>query len=896
MTRLHVDIQGMTCGHCTSRVEKALAKLEVLSHVEVDLEHHNARATLDGELDERLREEVTDAIEFAGFDVLDVREEPGGESGEGDRHDEQDQNEDVSPSPDSPPGDEPARVSSDTRAADKESAASTDHAEAFAKTEGNHVIEIDVRGMTCASCVARVEKALAGSDRVASASVNYATEVATVYIEQPPEQEQLDALRGLVEQAGYDVEAIRIRDEDGSGAHESSSTSASSESQRSKKEAASERRAREALAWKSRWMWGVALTFPIMLAQMGPMWFDFSLTGAAEIGRLALVAYLTALVLGTSGRPFFKGAISGLKHGSVNMDTLVAMGAGAAFISSFVSLILLAAGSSRSLGIHFDGAAMIVTLIGVGKWLEARAKGDASKALESLLAQSASSARVWRGGQWQEIAVDQVEQGDKVSVRAGEKIPVDATVTEGRASIDESMMTGEPVPVTREEGDEVFAGTLNVDGNLVLKATRVASESTLAQIASEVERAQAAKADIQRVADKISGVFVPVVLLVALVTFIGWWIFSGDVAAAIVPAVAVLVVACPCALGLATPTALLVGSSRAASKGILLRDPDALERAKKLDALIFDKTGTLTQGKMSLRDIESCGEEEDRILALAAAMEEGSTHPIAKALTQAALERSLENAGPIEDFESFAGHGIGATIDGERYWLGEATWVVEKVGESAIDEERLAALNAAEASPHTTITLGARNQLLGWFTLEDALKDSAREVVSRLQERGVEIWMITGDAQGSAEHVAGQLGIAPEHVRARVKPQEKSSAVRELQEKGHAVGMVGDGINDAAALAAADLGIAIGAGADVALEAADIVLVSEELATVVRAIDIARTTHGRIRQNLFWAFFYNLALIPIAALGWLIPAMAAGAMALSSVSVVTNSLRPHRIE
>jgi Cu+-exporting ATPase len=891
MTRLHIDIEGMTCGHCTSRVEKALEKLEALSDIEVDLEHHNASATLAMDLDERLREEVTDAIEFAGFDVLDVREEP--EEGAGDRHDEQNSRDEVSPAPSS--GDEPARASTDARATAAPKVQKDDLAQTSGQTEGKHAIEIDVRGMTCASCVARVEKALAGSERVSSASVNYATEVATVYIEQPPEQEQLDALRGLVEQAGYDVEAIRVRDGDASSAHGSSSTATSSESQRPQKEAASARRAREALAWKSRWMWGVALTIPIMFAQMGPMWFDFELSGAAEIGRLGIVAYLTALVLGASGRPFFKGAISGIKHGSVNMDTLVAMGAGAAFLSSLISLILLATGSSRSLGIHFDGAAMIVTLIGVGKWLEARAKGDASKALESLLAQSASSARVWRDAQWKEIPVDQVAQGDKVSVRAGEKIPVDADVTEGRASVDESMMTGEPVPVTREEGDEVFAGTINVDGNLVLRATRIASESTLAQIASEVERAQAAKADIQRVADRISGVFVPVVLLVAVITFIGWWIFSGDVAAAIVPAVAVLVVACPCALGLATPTALLVGSSRAASKGILLRDPDALERAKKLDALIFDKTGTLTQGKMSLRSIETSGESEDFILALAAAMEEGSTHPIANALTQAALERSLDEAGPIEDFESFAGHGIAATIDGTRYWLGEATWVIEKVGEDAIEEERLAALNAAEASAHTSIALGVQNQLLGWFVLEDALKESASEVIAKLQDRGVEIWMITGDAQGSAEHVARELGISPEHVRARVKPQEKSSAVRELQEKGHAVGMVGDGINDAAALAAADLGIAIGAGADVALEAADIVLVSEELATVVRAIDIARTTHGRIRQNLFWAFFYNLALIPIAALGWLIPAMAAGAMALSSVSVVTNSLRPHRL-
>ena len=887
MTRLHIDIEGMTCGHCTSRVEKALRNLTILSEVEVDLENHCASATLDATatLDDATREEVTDAIEFSGFDVLAVREEPGECGGEGDLYAEQNRDHVVSPSPPHSPGDEPAKQPSPTPS----------EPDALRPEDAYtplHTIDIDVRGMTCASCVARVERALANAEGVSHASVNYATEVATVSIAATPEQPVLDALREVVEKAGYEAEKVSVRHPEG---EENNITASQTSPETSEREAASARRAREALAWRQRWAWGVALTIPIVLLQMGPGWFDISLAGRAEIGRVALLVYLTGLTLATSGRPFFKGAWSGLRHGSANMDTLVAMGAGAAFASSSISWVMMLAGSAHSLGIHFDGAAMIVTLIGVGKWLEARAKGDASKALEGLLAQSAESARVWRNERWEELQLDEVQRDDRVEVRAGEKIPVDGVVLKGRASVDESLMTGEPVPALRTRGDEVFAGTLNVDGKLELRASRVATESTLARIANEVERAQAAKADIQRIADKISGIFVPSVLVIALLTFVGWWLVTGSLATAIVPAVAVLVVACPCALGLATPTALLVGSSRAASKGILLRDPDALERAKALDTLIFDKTGTLTRGQMSLKSItvydDADESGEDDILALAALIEQGSTHPIAQAISEAALERSLDTSATLRDFESFAGHGVSATIDGKRYWLGEAEWVIESSGGELTGPNPLEDL---AASSDTSIFLGTENQVLGWFSLEDAVKDSAREVIARLQRRGVEIWMITGDAMGSARHVAETLGIPEDHIRARVKPQDKSDAVRELQEGGRSVGMVGDGINDAAALAAADLGIAIGAGADVAIEAADIVLISEELSTVVRAIDIARTTHDRIRQNLFWAFFYNLALIPIAALGWLIPAMAAGAMAFSSVSVVTNSLRPHR--
>ncbi len=739
-------------------------------------------------------------------------------------------------------------------------------------------IVLEVRGMTCASCVARVERALQDTVGVSQAVVNYATERATIQSE--PDHDNLeDALIAAVESAGYEA-FIKAPENTSSRYIEPSQPT----------ERVTDRLEHQASQWRRRFLFGLGLLPAIMLLQMGPMWFDIMLTGKALTGSLVVTGYLTGVVLWISGRPFFEGAWRGLRHGRANMDTLVALGAGVAFLYS----VYVTFDASAHTHVYHDGAAMIVTLIGLGKWLEVRARGAASASMEALLGLAAKRARVWRDGGWTEIAVEHVQPGDRLSIKPGETIPVDARITEGTSDINEAMLTGESVPVTRGPGDEIMAATLNVDGHLEAEARRVGQETALARIMQEVERAQQSKADIQRLADRVSAIFVPVILLIALGTLAVWWgVMGASFAEAIAPAIAVLVVACPCALGLATPTALMVGSSRGARQGVLIREANALERASKLDAILFDKTGTLTTGAMQVTDVMSLVLErsETDVLHMTAALEQGSEHPIAAAVLEHAREVGLDtqNKKPKE-FKAVPGHGVQAKVDATRYTLGKPSWVLDELYP---DTDRVR-IDALRDEGKTVIVLADDERVLGAIAVTDGVRDHARATVEALEKQGVEVWLVTGDDERVAEQVAGQVGISPTHTRSQVLPGGKAEIVRELQEKGLVVAMVGDGINDAPALTQADLGIAMGSGADVAMEAADITLVGHDIEHVLWATQLARSTYGTIRQNLFWAFAYNVVLVPIAAAGLLVPAMAAGAMALSSVTVVSNSLRLRR--
>lgn len=878
--RLHMQIDGMTCGHCTARVERALGELEGISQVEVELEPGVARFEVDDAIgaDALWQAKAAEAVEDAGYDVLGLSAQDGAPQ--------------ValqapelvitSASADAAPLAPPALLQ-----------APHDDAELVQ-------VQLDVRGMTCASCVARVERALEALPGASKVNVNFATEVASVSVPKAADlgaaglDGRFDAFERAVQGAGYEVERAWVDGALADTAHVGAAEVYAAG--RSEQGSISARRAREAARWRARWSFGLALTPPIMFLQMGPMWFDLHPSGGLELGRLWILAYLTALVLGYTGKSFFEGAWAGLKHRSANMDTLVALGAGASFVASLGLTLAFTWGyrpSGAHLEVYYDGAAMILTLISVGKWLESRAKGVASQALEAIMQLGAKSAQVRVGSQWVERAVEQLKVGDEILVSAGEKIPTDGVVIEGQAQVDESMMTGESVPVHRVEGDEVFGASLNTDGRLVVRATRVGAQTALAQIAKQVEQAQGSKAEIQKLADKISGVFVPVILVIALLTFVGWWTIGGAAPVdALLPMIAVLVVACPCALGLATPTAVMVGTATSAKQGILIRDANALERARKMDVMIMDKTGTLTQGKMQVTDVAlRQGQDEAEFWASLGALEQSSTHPIAKALVSYASTRDGGHGAVVSAFQSVVGEGVAGQLQGRAFWAGKLEWVAK---DRALAAELDALKGQWRDEGKTVIALADEAQVLGLVALRDEPKADAKAVVAALEQRGVKVWMVTGDDPKTARSIAQQLGIMPQHVRAGVKPEQKAEIVREIRalggERPSVVGMVGDGINDAPALAEADLGIALGSGADVAMEAADMTLVGDSLGSVLRAVEVASATYRKIRQNLFWAFVYNVILVPVAALGFLVPALAASAMALSSVSVVSNSL------
>lgn len=711
-------------------------------------------------------------------------------------------------------------------------------------------IRFDVQGMTCASCAVRIERVLGKQDGVETAIVNFAGQEARATVTSDAD---LEALRAAVAKIGYKISEIDPDDD-----------------RRSITERYSEEAKRQA-----RLVIGAGvLTLPLMvLAIVGP---DTSWNPAAQF------VLATVIVFGF-GLQFHKASWKQVTSLSPAMDTLISVGTLSAWLYSTVALFL---------GGHlfFETAGVIITLILLGRYFEARAKGEASNAIAKLAELGAKQARLLRNGE--ETLVDPIElaPGDLVVVLPGEKIPGDGFVTSGRSSVDESMLTGESVAVTKEIGSNVFGATVNQQGRIEVEITEVGPNTALSQIMKLVADAQATKAPVQKLADQISGVFVPIVIVIAISVAVIWLLVSGDPATAVRNAVAVLIIACPCALGLATPTAIMVGSGRGAEMGVLFKNAEVFERAKNIDTVIFDKTGTLTRGAMTLVDAITDG-DRDEFLRLAGSLESGSEHPIGKAVALGAEEQDIE-LEPVEDFESIQGKGAQGTVAGKSVLAGKEILFAE-AGFTGVEIWR-DRFNEIATKGNTTFLVGWGGKVRGVVSVADTVRPTSAQAISDLHSQHISTVMLTGDSRQTADAIASMIGI--DEVVAEMLPGEKSDAVSKMQADGRVVAFVGDGINDAPALTMADLGMAVGSGTDVAIEAGDVVLMSGDPATSVTAIKLARRTFKTIRQNLFWAFAYNTAAIPLAALGFLNPMVAAAAMAFSSVSVVANSVRLRRYD
>ncbi len=750
-----------------------------------------------------------------------------------------------------------------------------------------NMITLPITGMTCASCVRSVERALSKTPGVVEVNVNLATEKASInYL---PQVARRSDFVHAVENAGYGV--LEIED-----------TAAADDLERAARQAEIERQKRLVLI-------GAAFTIPLFILSMARDLYMASFAGSdmsAHIlnGTMAgpnpalnwllwsgwpfIFGLLATPVQFILGRQYIVGAYKAARNRSANMDTLIALGSLAAYIYSVVVLIGMIAGITALSGhVYFETSAVILTLITLGKYLEARAKGHTSDAIKKLMRLAPKTATLLRGDQEVSVPVAELVVGDILVVRPGESIPVDGVVVDGQSSVDESMLTGESLPVSKAAGSAVIGATINKQGRLVIEAQKVGAQTALSQIIRLVEQAQGSKAPIQRLADQVSSVFVPVVLILAALTFIGW-LLLGQVGftAAMVNAVAVLVIACPCALGLATPTAIMVGTGRGAEMGVLFKNSEALESARQVQVIALDKTGTITQGKPAVTDIIAAdGFTEAELLRLAASAERGSEHPLGEAIVKAAEARQIALSQP-QNFEAASGRGISAAIDGRQVWVGSPRSISDQgiaLGSVQAEIDRL------QAAARTVVAAVVDGKLAGLLGIADTIKEGSQEAVAALKALGIEVVMITGDNLQTAQAIAREAGIS--RVLAEVLPDQKAATVKQLQTENKRVAMVGDGINDAPALAQADVGIAIGTGTDIAMEASDVTLVSGDLRGVVRAIELSRATMRTIRQNLFWAFVYNIILIPVAMLGALVPVLAAAAMAFSSVFVVGNSLR-----
>jgi heavy metal translocating P-type ATPase len=712
-------------------------------------------------------------------------------------------------------------------------------------------ITFDVEGMTCASCALRIERVLGKQDGVEAAIVNYAGHGARAEV--GPDVD-VEALRAAVAKIGYEIELVVAGEE---------------------RVNVTERYDEEVVYQRKNLIGASALTIPVFLLTM---------LGPDETWNFALQALLTTGVVFGFGWQFHKAAWKQVTSMSPAMDTLVSVGTLTAW---GYSLFAMVDGSP----VFFDTAAMITTLILLGRFFEARAKGRASHAITKLLELGAKQARLIRDGSEVMVNVTDVFVGDTVVVLPGEKIPTDGRITAGSSSIDESMLTGESIPVDKVVGDDAFGATINQQGRLEIEVLKVGDATALAQIVRLVEDAQATKAPVQRLADRVSAVFVPTVLVIAAVVFVVWMAVSGgDVAVALRNAVAVLIIACPCAMGLATPTAIMVGSGRGAELGVLFKNAEVFERARSVDVMVFDKTGTLTRGAMTLTDVVT-EVDDSRFLALAGSVEAASEHPIGKAVALGAEERDVELSTPT-DFMALQGQGAVGTVGGVEVTVGKAKLMAERGVQ--IPNRYAEAMERIEIAGNTAFLVGWNGAVQGTIGVADTVRASSAEAVSALKAMDVEVIMLTGDNRRTAETIAAEIGI--DRVIAEVLPGEKAEEIRRLQHEGQSVGFVGDGINDAPALTQADLGMAVGSGTDVAIEAGDVVLMSGDPMLAVTALRLARKTFSTIKQNLFWAFGYNTAAIPLAALGFLNPMIAAGAMAFSSVSVVANSLRLRRFD
>ncbi|WP_353094973.1 heavy metal translocating P-type ATPase [Tissierella praeacuta] len=781
--KISIDIVGMTCAACSTRVEKVLSKQEGVVSVVVNLLANKANIEFDSDKIEP--QDLIKVIEKTGYKVP------------------------------------------------------------LLKTT------LIVGGMTCAACSTRVEKVLNKLDGVTKANVNLSTNKAVV--EYPSGLIEEDILVKTIEKAGYNAEVEVERDLD-----------------REK-----ELREKEIKSLKTSFMFSAALSLPLFSAMF------FHMAGVHTIltnGWFQLI--LATPVQFIIGYRFYKGAYNSLRGGGANMDVLVSMGTSSAYLYSIYNLIK---GVNEY---YFEASAVIITLILLGKTFEAVAKGKTSEAIKKLMGLQPKTARVIKDGVEKDIPIEKVEIGDIIVVRPGEKIPVDGVIVEGHSAVDESMITGESIPIDKAVDDEVIGATINKFGTFKFRANKIGKDTVLSQIIKLVEDAQGSKAPVQRLADKISGIFVPVVVIIALVTFLGFYFIKGDFNVAIINAVAVLVIACPCALGLATPTAIMVGTGKGAEKGILIKSGEHLERAHKMDTIVFDKTGTITKGEPEVTNIITFNDvAESEILRIAASVEKTSEHPLGQSIVKKGEEQALKLSEP-EKFMAVPGKGLEATFEGKEVLIGNRRLMFDNNISIKDGEEILLKL---EEEGKTAMLLSLDNKLSGIIAVADQIKETSRKAIEELKSMGLDVYMITGDNERTAQAIAKEVGIT--NVLADVLPENKAEVVEKIKSEGKHVGMVGDGINDAPALAASDVGFAIGTGTDVAMEAADITLMRGDLSGVVTAIRLSHRTMKTIKQNLFWAFFYNSIGIPFAALGFLDPMIAGAAMAFSSVSVVTNSLR-----
>lgn len=741
---------------------------------------------------------------------------------------------------------------------------------------------IKIGGMTCAACSSRVEKALSKTEGISKASVNLATETAAV--EYDPKIIRLTEIEDVVRKTGYEV--LRAEKESQVDEHKL-------------------RKEKEIRTLRVKLIVSAIFAVPLLYLAMAPMIPGISLPIPGFLApdlypvAFGLTQLLLVIPVVAAGNRFYTIGFRALIQRSPNMDSLIAIGTTAAIVYSIYSLYVISWGHMDGVhGLYFETAGVIITLILLGKSLEAVSKGKTSDAIKKLMGLTPKTAVVIKDGKETLVPISDVEIGHIILVKPGEKIPVDGQVVEGYTSIDESMLTGESIPIDKKVGDNVYAASINKNGVIRFRATKVGGDTALAQIIKLVEDAQGSKAPIAQMADIVSGYFVPIVVAIASLAFVGWLIAGHTLAFALTIFISVLVIACPCALGLATPTAIMVGTGKGAEHGILIKGGEALETAHKIDAIIFDKTGTITEGKPEVTDIlPASGITRERLLQMAASGEKGSEHPLGEAIVRSAEKEGLK-LYPVEDFQAIPGHGIEGTIDGVHALIGNRKLMDDRNIELEEFEARSGQLAEEGKTPMYVALSG---QLSGIIAVADVVKQSSESAIKKIQEMGIEVVMITGDNEKTARAIAKQVGV--DRVLAEVLPQDKANEVKKLQEEGRKVAMVGDGINDAPALVQADIGIAIGSGTDVAMESADIVLMRSDLMDVPTAIHLSKSTIRNIKQNLFWAFGYNVAGIPVAA-GLLYifggpllnPMFAAAAMSLSSVSVVSNALRLRRFK
>ncbi|WP_025783308.1 heavy metal translocating P-type ATPase [Sporosarcina sp. D27] len=728
-------------------------------------------------------------------------------------------------------------------------------------------VAFDISGMTCAACATKIEKRISKMDGVSKASVNFALE--TIAVEYDSKKVETTEMITAVKKMGYELIP-----------EQASKDKMDHKEQEIKKQ-------------EKKFILSLILTIPLLWTMVAHFEFlSFIYMPHILMNPWVQLAFATPVQF-IVGAQFYKGAFNSLRNKSANMDVLVALGTSAAyFYSLYLSIEWMSNGKVGSPELYFEASAVILTLIVLGKLFEVRAKGKTSQAIQKLLGLQAKTARVLRAGVEMELPIEEVIAGDTVLVKPGEKIPVDGEIIEGRSAIDESMVTGESIPVDKVAGDKVIGATINKNGSLQIKATKVGKDTALAQIVKVVEEAQGSKADIQRLADRISGIFVPVVVVIAVASFLIWFfiVTPGDFRSALIPTISILVIACPCALGLATPTSIMAGSGRAAEMGLLFKGGEHLENTRSIDTVVLDKTGTVTKGQPALTDISvTAGFTEDEVLQLVATAENQSEHPLAQAIVLGVKEKGLSLLD-VTDFEALPGYGIRAQVSGREVLVGTRKLMNEyKV--AILDSNT--AMEKLESEGKTAMLIAVDHNLAGVVAVADTVKETSKEAIARMQALGLEVIMLTGDNQRTAEAIARQVGLS--RVIAEVLPEQKSEEIKKLQDQGKKVAMVGDGINDAPALAMANIGMAVGTGSDIAIETADITLMRGDLNSVADAIIMSRKTMRNIKQNLFFAFFYNTIGIPIAALGLLAPWVAGAAMAFSSVSVVLNALRLQKV-